>query len=305
MISIAEIPLAGHNSIEIMPQRSVTVPPYTTTNTIFFGKENFLIIDPGTSCEDEQQKLSDYIDARLRKDQCLIAVCLTHHHDDHSHYARALSEHYRVPIYAHPQTQEHASYAITPLIDQQPISSITPILLPLFTPGHCVDHVAYFAPESGILCAGDLITDKGTTLVVPRAHSLINYLSSLEALLDRNIHVIVPAHGDVIRKNSQRFLLTALRHRYLRIAAVLNLIKTNGDQLNDEIIVENIYRGHVNDNIMFFARLSVVSSLQWLCDVGFIKQIHAPYQFSDPQQKLEERLLLNRLKELDERLRNT
>lgn len=116
------------------------------------------------------------------------SIVLTHGHFDHASGARELSDHWQVPVYAHPREFPYLtgkkSYPspdtaaggglmswLSPLYPRGPIDlgsrlralsesgDATAAGLPgwqvLFTPGHTPGHVSFFRPKDRLLLAGD------------------------------------------------------------------------------------------------------------------------------------------------------
>ncbi len=114
----------GTHLVEILPVTTVTIPPYTTTNAIFFGSKNFWVIDPGSPFADEQQRLKVYITHRMANHGGHFAgVLLTHHHDDHVEAATFLAREFSVPILAHPAAERFLDFPFQPLAHDEVITS--------------------------------------------------------------------------------------------------------------------------------------------------------------------------------------
>lgn len=296
---------AGKKLVEIVPVKTMTVPPYTTTNAIFFGNQAFWVIDPGTPDDDQRQLLRNYIEKRHKEGHQFLGVCLTHHHGDHSKAAQYLAEHFSVPILAHQNAVPHLKFPVRPMADREMLAyGQEPPLSIIYTPGHADDHVVYYQRDHGLLIAGDMITDRGTILIPPVGGSLKIYLDSLNALTLLPLTAIIPAHGDIIVEAPNAFLIKAMKHRYERIAAVLATIK-NQDALDATDITRLVYRDSIAENLLVFAQLSVESSLYWLKDLGLVENHRHRWQIATNAPNIEQEALSHRLKEIDERLRNT
>lgn len=99
-------------------------------------------------------------------------VLLTHHHEDHSGNAAAIAKKYRAPILGHPVAAEKmgTGFPIKPYqryvwgrsdsadVDPCPeiVESEHTSLLPIHSPGHSRDHMAFLEPDQGWLFSGDL-----------------------------------------------------------------------------------------------------------------------------------------------------
>jgi len=295
----------ARNVWEIVPTETETVPPYTTTNTIFYGRDIFVVIDPGPSKLKWQEVLADHIEARCRRGDQFLAVAITHHHVDHSAGATYLSERFSVPIYAHKNASVTKRYKPDRILnhhDQIILNDNT--LTALFTPGHAEDHLTYFDEHTGVLIAGDMITDRGTILIPPGSGSLRVYLHSLNELTKLPLKTIIPAHGLAITEHANQFLIKAMRHRYQRIASVLQAIEDHPTNVLDGTdITMLVYGKSLADNLLFYAQLSVESSLYWLKEAGLVDNPDYTWRHIDDH-NLKQREILEPLKEIDERLRN-
>lgn len=296
---------AGAHLVEILPVKTLTVPPYTTTNAVFFGRTAFWVIDPGTPHDEERQLLHNYISQRHARGHQFLGVCLTHHHGDHSKAAEYLAQEFSVPILAHRAAMALVKFPFHPIDDGEAIAyQHEPPLLAIHTPGHADDHVVYYQRDLGIVIAGDMITDRGTILIPPEGGSLSVYLDSLDKLSKLFLSAIVPAHGKVITHQPNLFLVKAMRHRYERIKAVLAAIRNHHTTLDATDITRLVYRDNIEENLMVFAQLSVESSLHWLKEKGLLENPHHAWKVAQNITTLEQSALLNRLEEIDERLRN-
>ena len=295
----------GHHIVEILPLTTLTVPPYTTTNAVFFGQQAFWLIDPGSPFEDQQSILKTYIERRQTKGGKLLGVCLTHHHGDHSKAAEFVAARFAVPIFAHRQAAKFVKFSFKPLNDSDVITHQGELTLrALHTPGHSEDHLVYYAQELGILVAGDMITDRGTILIPPLSGSLSVYLNSLESLTHLKLNAIIPAHGQAIVDEPKKFLIKALKHRFERIKAVLTAIKDQDCALDATDITRIVYQNTIAENLVVFAQLSVESSLHWLKDAGLVDNPHHLWQLCRNATHKEKAVLLDHLKKIDERLRD-
>lgn len=293
---------------DIIPLTTTTVPPYTATNTIIYGKTSFIVVDPGTSDRDQQEILRQHIIRRTKQGHRFLGIGLTHHHGDHVKSAPFLKEHFNVKIMAHPQAAPRLKFPVDHLIaDQEIILQEKDLLLTaIYTPGHAEDHVVFFDSINHVLIAGDMITDRGTVLIPPPSGSLFAYLKSLDSLTKLQLKTIIPAHGQAITEKAQAFLIQAIRHRYQRIVAVLDILKKNPELTLDATDITLAIYGHLTTkDLLTFAQLSVESSLCWLKDMHLVKNVNYKWQviFEGIDEKRHELLLLP-LKQIDERLRN-
>jgi glyoxylase-like metal-dependent hydrolase (beta-lactamase superfamily II) len=252
------------------------VPPYTTTNTVIYGRKNFIVIDPGTTDKHDQEILINRINERLAHGDIFIGAYLTHHHGDHIGAATLLRDRYSIPIYAHEKSHNSLAFEIDKfLINNQEIILDSNIIIKiLHTPGHAETHIVFYDPINYILIAGDMITSKGTILIPPESGCLKIYLQSLKFLSTLKLEAIIPAHGEAITNNAANFLREALIHRYKRIIAILETLERAPKALDATEITQAVYHSNIDDSLLFFAQLSVESTLSFLRDLSLADKIN-------------------------------
>lgn len=301
------INMAQTNLWEILAVITKTIPPYTTTNAIFFGIDSFVLVDPGSAESEQQQLLANRIKERIHSGHKFLAICLSHHHGDHTAAASYLSNLFCVPIYAHRNALMHSRFTIDKTLNhQEEITLHGDIkLTALYTPGHADDHLVFFNELHGVLIAGDMITDKGTVLIPSGSGSLSLYLKSLDEISRLPLKTILPAHGVAITDKPIKFLIRAMRHRFERILAVFEVLTEAEKILDATDITMIVYHDNVPDNLMFFAQLSVESSLRWLLDNGLVEFKNYKWKALPTARNLKENLILSALEEIQQRLRNS
>ncbi len=62
----------------------------------------------------------------------------------------------------------------------------------MHAPGHAPEHLVVYHPASGLLWAGDMLSDIEIPFVM---HSLVSYQRTVEALARLDVRVLVPGHG--------------------------------------------------------------------------------------------------------------
>lgn len=114
---------------------------------------------------------------RLAQEKKIDSALLTHHHEDHSGNAAAISNLLGIPIIGNPLTAkkternfkifpyQHIMWGKSEPVEVQPylqsIETEKNVLKPILTPGHSKDHTCYFSGEKGWLFSGDLyLADK-------------------------------------------------------------------------------------------------------------------------------------------------
>lgn len=302
-----QVPLAKIGNAEILPLKTDTVPPYTSTNTVFLGRQSFFIIDPATKDTQHQEILRQYIETRLGYGERALAILLTHHHGDHLGAVSFLQEKFNLALWAHSSVSELTELSVDNSLDEGDdlIFDDNKKIKVFHTPGHAESHLVFLDSSFGCLVAGDMITDRGTILIPPNSGSLKIYLENLERLCHLSMKAIIPAHGQIITKQPQKFLLNAMKHRYERILQIWQVLEKNEQEMDGTEITNAVYKKELPDNMLFFAQLSVESSLHWLKEQGLADYVRYRWQLSRDALMKQKLLLLDPLEEIHQRLRNT
>ncbi len=139
-------------------------------------------------------------------------VLLTHHHEDHSGNASAVSKRFGIPVYGHALTARKLEkpFRILPYqhwvwgksapvsvqaLPEEPIAIETGThrLLPIHTPGHSKDHTVYLDRENGALFSGDLFL--GERIKYFRAdENMRDQIASLEKVLTFDFDALYCCH---------------------------------------------------------------------------------------------------------------
>jgi endoribonuclease LACTB2 len=171
-----------------LPLRTPTKPPATTTNCYVVGTHDFIIVDPGSPYEDEQEVLSDFVKELLREGRRAREIVLTHHHPDHVGGVESLRRQLgrNIPVAAHRLTAEALAERVRvdqfiedgDRIELEGYPSIS--LRAMHTPGHARGHLSFYDERAGALLTGDNVVGVGSVLIDPEEGSVRDYLASLE-----------------------------------------------------------------------------------------------------------------------------
>ena len=216
--------------VRVLPVRTPTLPPATHTNCLIVGDRELAVIEPATPYERDRRALDAVLDALVAGGARVVAILLTHHHQDHVGYAAGLRERTGAPLHAHPLTAARVPFPI-----DRPIEDGARIdldgghaLEAVFTPGHAPGHLVFHDRASGVAYAGDMVAGTGTILIDPSDDGdMARYLESLERLGRLGARALVPSHGPVL-DDPAAATAKLVAHRLMRERKVLEAIAPTG-----------------------------------------------------------------------------
>jgi len=203
-----------------------------------------VIIDTG------QSHMQKYVLEQLRNTHPHI-ILLTHHHEDHSGNALALSRFHRVDIFGHPITVEKMAkirkilpyqrfiWGKSKNVNVKPLGSVIEsaqfTLQPVHTPGHSKDHTVYLEEKNGWLFAGDLYL--GERIKFFRSDEKIyDQIDSLKKMRDFDFDAIFCAHNPCLENGKPRI---AHKLQFLEdIVGRVQVLKKQG--LSDNAIIKRM-----------------------------------------------------------------
>ncbi|MFL5242246.1 MAG: MBL fold metallo-hydrolase [Gemmataceae bacterium] len=256
--------------VQLLPLRTMALPPSTHTNAFLVGRDPAYLIDPGPKDGDEQQKLIDALELQRALGRRLAAVLLTHHHPDHVGAATLCSERYGVPICAHAATSRllQGKVAVHRVIQDgerldlgvSPDNSGPWHLEAIHTPGHAPGHLVFYEPHYRLLFAGDLLSTQTSMIIAPPDGDLAVYLDSLRNIQTLDCRLLFPAHGGASARPA-KLIQEALDLRAKREQQILDALAQGPRSLTD--LLEAVYRG-VPSTLTRFAQLQLQAGLQKL-----------------------------------------
>lgn len=199
---------------ELGPGVLVATADFAMTNSVaVVGDRDCVLIDPGVSPAEIAGLGSDLASAGLR----VRAGFATHPHWDHVLWSRQLGD---VPRYAAPGAVRAAETSRDELLeelqesapghDPDVVGRLTPLAgdaVPWDGPvarvlvhnGHAPGHAAVFLPESGVLVAGDMLSDTEIPLLDTTGRDPVgDYRAGLRLLSAvSGVRWLVPGHGRV------------------------------------------------------------------------------------------------------------
>lgn len=192
------------------------------------------LIDAGVGAPSHVEELARALEGRE-----LSRALVTHGHADHASGAPALKA--RWPNVELAKFAPWEGLPWRALVDGDRITAGDSLLTVVHTPGHALDHVCFWKPETRELFAGDMLA-LGTTIMIPagRGGGLRAYMTSLERLAALQPARVFPGHGPIIERPVE-LITEYLAHRRMREEQVRQCL---AEGLTDaEAIVERLYPG--------------------------------------------------------------
>ncbi len=256
--------------------RTPTQPPATHTNCYLIGGQELVVIDPGSPYEEEQEKLDNVVSELLTSGSRVREIIITHLHPDHIGGVNHLAEKFNLPVAAHRLTAEAIAdiVRVDRLIEDNEVIELgggdrDPDLIwrlrALWTPGHARGHLMFYEERTGSLISGDCIVGMGTVVIAPPEGNMVDYLASLERLLELpRLTSLFPAHGPVLADASSK-ILEYIKHRQEREAMIIDALAVKSQSIPE--IVKTIYTD-VPQTRHHLAEMSVLAHLEKLESQG-------------------------------------
>lgn len=212
--------------------------PGTNTYLIGTGPERILL-DTG----DGRDEYLPVLERALADAGCtgIQEIVLTHGHPDHLGGVRSVLERFgplRVSKRPAPGGDADLGFAWEPLADDCVIRSEGATLRGIYTPGHAVDHLCFALDEEGAIFSGDNVLGAGTTVIPSRGGDLLDYMRSLDRLLEQSPGRIYPAHGPCIEDGVAK-LREYIDHRNERERQILDALAAGASRVPE--IVKRVY----------------------------------------------------------------
>jgi glyoxylase-like metal-dependent hydrolase (beta-lactamase superfamily II) len=221
------------------------------------GAERGVVIDPGPLDEGHL--------ARIAGHGPFHSILITHGHHDHVEGAARLSELLGgTPVRAAEALRSDQLLAVDGLAIQV-----------LDTPGHTADSICFVVECGGeqVVCTGDTVLGRGTTVVAWPDGDLGAYLTSLALLTAYEQIVMLPGHGPV-RADCAALAREYLAHREQRLDQVRAAFGAGAD--SPEAVVDAVYPD-IAPEVRFAALWSARAQLEYLR-----RESHAAPEQLDP-----------------------
>ncbi|TPJ77779.1 MBL fold metallo-hydrolase [Mesorhizobium sp. B2-6-2] len=248
------------------------------TNSYLVGSDTLAVIDPGPEDDAHLETLLMAIGGRP-----VSHIFVSHTHRDHSPLAARLKERTGAPTLAegpHRPARPLRIGEVNPLDASADLAFVPDVVLAdnaltegdgwairtVLTPGHTANHAVFALEGTGTLFSADHVMAWSTSIVAPPDGAMADYMSSLDKLLAREDHLLLPGHGGAVTapKSFMRGLKT---HRKMREGAILERIRA-GDRTIAEMVAA-IYRD-TDPRLHGAAGLSVLAHLEDLVARGLV-----------------------------------
>lgn len=218
------------------------------TNTWIVGEGPSIVIDPGP---DDAGHLREVEREAVR----VGAILLTHTHPDHAPGAEPLAASTGAPIHAY-----RPPPGARRLRDRDPIRVGDAAVVPIHTPGHTSDHVAFWLDRARGLFTGDAVLGRGTSVIDPPEGDLAAYLGSLRRMRELEPRTLYPGHGSIVLEGGRK-LEEYLSHRIEREEQILAALAGSPRTIAE--VVGAVYSGYPSE-VRPLASRSVLAHLKKL-----------------------------------------
>jgi len=230
--------------LRTIPVPSNTLPPAMTTNALLLGDpgQRQVLVDPSPKSDEVYGRLLNTLSGRV-----LDAILISHHHPDHHERAFELARDQGLPVLASAITFKRLKdeYGETYFegVRREIVAEGSEItcwkseaVRAFELPGHD-DGMLGLAPDSlGWFFVADLVQSIGSVVIPDRGGDLVDYLASLQRVIDLNPDVVLPSHG--IPMGGIQILERAIQHRLEREAQIRPLYEAG---MSTEDILARVY----------------------------------------------------------------
>ena len=225
------------------------------TNTWILGDGPSIVIDPGPDDAGHLREVG-------REARPVGAILLMHAHPDHAPGAESLAASTGAPIHAFRPPPGGLR-----LRDGDPIRVGDVTAIPIHTPGHTPDHVAFWLDRAEGLFTGDAVLGRGTSVIDPPEGDLAAYLRSLRRMRELGPRTLYPGHGPIVLEGGRK-LEEYLAHRREREQQILAALA--GPPTSIAEVVDAVYSAYPSD-VRPLASRSVLAHMKKLEGEGRVE----------------------------------
>ena len=240
--------------------------PGTNTWLLDDGLGELVIIDPGPIDDRHLEAIEQAVG-----DRSVVAILVTHTHEDHAPMANPLARDLGVPALGHAPGPEFVPDLR--LEDGGRVAVGAASIEVIHTPGHSEDHLCFRVED--ILFTGDHIMGGSSVMV----EAMGPYLDSLEKIRGTGLRRLHPGHGDQM-EDPDLVIDWYLAHRLQRHEQIFEAIKAGAN--TPEAIVETVYH-EVGLPLQALALRSVQAHLALLTEQGRIASDHGDFAIASPK----------------------
>jgi len=254
--------------------------PFTYTGTVSYivGRGQVAIIDPGPDDEAHAAALLEAV-----RGETVSHILVTHTHCDHSPNAgrirqatgaalcgegphRASRPRYEAEKFSPELGVDRDFIPELVLADGAIVEGPDWRLEAVATPGHTANHLVFAWPEQNCAFVGDHVMGWSTTIVAPPDGAMVDYLASLQKLVERPEKLYFSAHGPEI-PDGPRFARALISHRKAREASILHRLGKGDADI--ATMVRAIYIG-IDPRLSIAAGYSVLAHMEDLVARGLV-----------------------------------
>ena len=205
---------------------------YRGTNTYLIGGgASVAVLDPGPVDDAHAAAI-----LAATQGERITHILVSHTHRDHSPGAAALQRATGAATYAYgPHATpgadggDHDFLPDVKLTDGVPLDGGDWRVTPIFTPGHCANHLCFALDGTGILFSADHVMSWSTSVVSPPDGDMRDFMTSLARLRGREgtDHLYLPGHGPKL-PDPMPFLDGLAQHRQRREARIVAALREGG-----------------------------------------------------------------------------